>query len=44
MMDEYGLCSGVMFSLGVGKGMNYVIVSFSLLYVGWEWISDSVFG
>ncbi|MGT2433925.1 helix-turn-helix transcriptional regulator [Cupriavidus basilensis] len=43
-MDEHGLRSGVMFSLGAGKGMNHAIVSLSSPHAGREWISDSVLG
>lgn len=43
-MDEHGLRSGVMFSLGAGKGTSHAIVSLSSPHAGREWISDSVLG
>ncbi len=44
MMDEHGMRSGVMFSLGAGKGTSQAVVSFSAPHAGREWISDSVLG
>ncbi len=43
-MDEHGLRSGVMFSLGAGKGTSDAVVSLASPHAGREWITDSVLG
>lgn len=43
-MDEHGLRSGVMFSLGAGKGTSHAVVSLASPHAGREWVSDSVLG
>ena len=43
-MDEHGLRSGVMFSLGAGDGTGHAVVSLTSSHAGRDWISDSVIG
>lgn len=43
-MDEHGVRSGVMFSLGAGKSTSHAVVSLASAHAARDWITDSVLG